>query len=277
MSNYFYSRIHLATALPYDNKTNFLFEGLSKGSIANSHGFNYQFFNSKKITLDGSDYITAQLVKYEPVNQEEVVKEGEITETTLFNSVIAKARFFIDPNSSVIIYSEVRHHISKETFTKIFKELFEKNHDNFFTEISMTHIKEQYSFLERIEKFTAIKKVIINLVPSNPRFADRWKDIDIRLRSNHISNYKEIQENKKQGESISIDEQTKDKFLMSEDGYGNISASGIDENGKEKTISTKDVNKQVKTPVPAEDTKTELEILMILAETLQEIVKRTNN
>jgi hypothetical protein len=115
---------------------------------------------------------------------------------------------------------------------------------------------------------------MITLFPSNPNFADRWKSIDERLRRNNINKYKEIQENTKPESQIIIDEETESKFLMSEDGYGKSDATGINEKGEEKTISTKDSEKIVTKQIP-NDLEKAVDVLRIVSETLQEIVNRT--
>jgi hypothetical protein len=155
-----------------------------------------------------------------------------------------------------------------------FIELFELNHDNFFVEFSISPIKEQYSFVERIQLFRAVKKISITLYPSNPNFAERWQSIDERMRRNNVTKYKETQENNRTGEHLVIDEETESKFLMSEDGYGVSSATGIDENGNENTITTEEGNKHISTNVNS-SMESVSEILQYLQDTLASIIRRT--
>jgi hypothetical protein len=173
------------------------------------------------------------------------------------------------------MHFEVPNLISIHTFRRKFSILFEQNHDNFFTEFSISPIKEQYSFIEKIKTFKSVKRIAITLFPSNPNYADRWKSIDERLRRNEIDKLREIQETKKPNASIKVDEETESKFMMSEDGYGECDAFGITENGEEKRISTKDRQKNVNTNLPNDMDKA-LDILQNVTETLKDIIKRTS-
>lgn len=276
MALFFFSRYHIATGKDMQDKVDFLLTGVRNDATTDYRGFLYKFFDSEVITWDGKEFITGHLVKYNPDDVEKVVNEEtmKIIDEDVKNKVVGMARYIIDTSSSVIMYCEIPGVISKETFIKRFVELFETNHDNFFTEFSISPIKEQYSFIERIKMFKAVKKITITLFPSNPNYADRWRNIDERLRSNHITKYREVQENNKIGENIIIDEETESKFLMSEDGYGVSNAAGIDENGQENAISTEDTNKHVALPVNV-DLNNVVDVLQTVADTLQDIVKRT--
>lgn len=275
MSSYYFSRFHLVTSKNISDKIDFLLTGLRNDATTESHGFLYKFFNSEPFEFDGKEYITGHLVKYNPEDVEKVVSEDsmKIIEEDIKNKVVGMARYIIDANSSIIMFNEIPV-ISKETFASRFMELFEENHDNFFTEFVISPIKEQYSFVERIKEFKAVKKISIMLYPSNPHFADRWRGIDERLKSNNISRYREIQENNKSGENIKVDTETENKFLMAEDGYGNSSASGIDEKGEENTISTTDDSKHVSKSINFEITQVP-EILKELYQTLKTVIART--
>ena len=236
----------------------------------------YRFFDTEVFKYEGKDYIAGHLVKYNPEDIEEVVDEStrKLRDENLRNKVEGKARFIIDPSSSILMFFEVSNVITKNTFIDKFCKLFQQNHGNYFTQFYISPIKEQYSFIEKVRSFKAIKKIMITLFPSNPNFADRWKSIDERLRRNNINKYKEIQENTKPESQIIVDEETESKFLMSEDGYGKSDATGINEKGEEKTISTKDSEKIVKKPIP-NDLEKAVDVLRIVSETLQDIVNRT--
>ena len=171
------------------------------------------------------------------------------------------------------MFNEVGQLFSRDTFIDVFCELFEKNHDNFFIEFQIKPLLEQYSFIEEVRKFISLKRVVINLVPSNPRFADRWKRVDERLRNDNVTNYKEVYENKREQESLKLDEDIEDKFLMSEDGYGESRAQGLTERG-ERTITTKNNNKQIK--AKANNTDDIVAILEKLVVILKELINRTN-
>ena len=269
MSKLFFSRYSIASGAQINDKFDFLLNGLKNEAKVNSRGYSSAFFDTEVLKHNAQEYIVGQLVKYSPDETSEVVDEDtkEIRDETVKNKVIGKARFILDPSSSILMFFEVVNIITCKSFIEKFSKLFIENHDGFFTEFNISPIKEQYSFNEKIKQFRSIKKITITLFPSNPNFADRWKPIDERLRNNHISKYKEIQENFKSDSNIVVDEETEIKFLMSEDGYGESSAKGINEDGIEKTISTKDSDRVISKEVPNSIDKA-LDILLVVTDTL---------
>ncbi len=198
----------------------------------------YKFLELEDFTsIDTNEsFFSAYLVKYSGEFGEEVVDEnsGGLSETNVKNKVIGKVRFLIIPNESLLIFHEEGNIINQSIFRNKFSELFEKNFNNFFVKTSTSPIIDEYFFLDEITKFQSLKNITISLVPSNPRFSDRWRDIDERLRNNHVTNYKEILENKSSG-SVELDDETKSKVYMSEDGYGETTATGIDDQGNKRT------------------------------------------
>lgn len=277
MKTIYYSRYHISTGKDLSDKVDFILTGLRNDASVPDRGFLYKFFNSEIVVFNNIEYITGELVKYDPERVEEVVDDCDMTlkSEKLHNKVVAKVRYIIDPTSSMLVHFEVPNMISLSNFRKKFQLLFEQNHDNFFTEISLSPIKEQYSFIEKIKAFKALKKISITLYPSNPNFAERWRNIDERMRRNCVDKYRETQENQKPNANIIIDEETENKFLMAEDGYGECDAYGINDIGEEKHISTKDTVKNVSTNLPDETTKA-LDILYNISETLKDIIKRTS-
>lgn len=110
-------------------------------------------------------------------------------------------------------------------------------------------------------------------MPSNPNNADLWRDTDERLQNNNITKYREIQESNSTS-GLVLDEQTIAKMAMSEDGYGNAEASGLDESGNPVTITTKARNQEITHNLPDHIEKEECQILLIiLAEHLNELDK----
>lgn len=276
MPNLFFSRYHITTSKDISDKIDFLLTGLRNDARIDVKEFVYKFFDSEIVSFEGADFITGNLVKYHPEDKEKVVDEitMQIRDAEVKNKVVGMMRYIIDPSSSIIMFAEVPNVISKEAFSKIFPPLFEQNHDFFNTQISLSPIKEQYSFIEEVRSFKAIKKIIIVLYPSNPNFADRWKSIDERLRNNNINKYREVQTNNIPGQNISVDTETENKFLMAEDGYGVSRASGIDATGEERTVSTKDEKKHINKPITVDLNKV-TDVLLLVSETLQDIVQRT--
>jgi Domain of unknown function (DUF4747) len=276
MIRFYFSRISVVADRGSLDKAQFLYEGLNSKAEVVYRRDTFKFINSEVLKIGSKVYVTGQLVKYIPDHEESVVsKTNEIEHIPIKNKILAASRFFIDTAASIIMYEENKSHIPKDSFGARFKSLFVKNFSEEFADIEISAITEDYDFFKRIDEVKEIKRIVINLVPSNPNNSQLWKRVDEKLRNDKITNYKEIQENKKKGQSIKVDEETKSKFYMSEDGYGKSDVSGLDANGKEIFVSTEDSTTHAKHELPKEVTAPEAQIQM-LREKLSEISSRTN-
>ncbi len=278
MSKLLFARYSIANSVKIENKQEFLLKGLENIQKIESRNLVYRFSSVSTFDTKSNIFITGYLVKYKPEDEEEVYNEisDSVQTEKLSNKMLGRSRFLIHPASSIIIFKEIPNTFPMKAFIDKFTALFEKNHGGFMTEIYLEPIKEQYSFIERLKSFKKIEKIEITLFPSNPNYGERWKSIDQRLRNNNITKFKETQENKKTNASIIIDEETENKFLMSEDGYGEAKASGIDNTGENVKISTKKSAKNISLNVDS-SIENATQIFNLVANTLQGIIERTNN
>lgn len=276
MAKFYFSRFTLAHSIPKD-KYEVLYEGISEKGTISKKNYNFSFFEIEEFEEGDKRYLTGFLVKINPLDTEQVVDEesGQIRDESLVNRVVGKSRFIIDVNSSLIMFAEVPNVIGDKIFRKRFIELFEENHSHFFVDLNINLIKERYTFITLLKQFKSINRIEIILFPSNPNFSERWEAIDTRLRANKIRKYREIQENDKVEESIIVDTETEDKFLMSEDGYGKSKASGIDADGLQKTITTNNNEKIVTDTIATSSMDKAIDLLGKLNDTLQQIISRT--
>ncbi|MEW5677042.1 DUF4747 family protein [Flavobacterium enshiense] len=273
MSKILFNRLHL-TVPEGVNKKVFYIDGIRSAAAAGFKDYAYKIVDVE--THD--DFIVGTLIKYDPYGKGEYFdeKKGKVEKGGTTNSIVAKSIFVIQVSESVIAFKDVPNIISRMMFTRMFTELFKINCEGKDFDFSMTSITEQYSFVEKVSTLKQIKKITISLVPSNPRNADIWKSMDERLRNNNIAKYKEVQETNKPG-GITIDEETKSKMIMSEDGYGESTAQGFDESGANVTITTKQHNKEVSAvlPVDIESTGDSKTIINYLKATFDKISLRT--
>jgi hypothetical protein len=275
-TTYYFARINHVNLVEYKLKSDFILKGLSSKAVVSHRNFNYKFVGIGKTTFDESSIVYGYLVKYDPDFEEEIFdeKSGTLVDAQVSNKVTAKCKFIIHLNSSIVMYHEAGQLISKTAFVNLFSDLFEQNHDKFFVEFRIQALLEKYAFLDELKKFITVKRVKIKLVPANPRFSDRWKSIQDRMVENNISNYEEFYENRRENESIKIDDSMRNGMLMSEDGYGESQVYGITNEG-EKTITTNDKQRQVKRKAPS-NTDDLVVILERLRGTLKELIERTN-
>lgn len=278
MANLFYSRYHVSSAKDYSNKIDFLMIGLSNKVLLEKKGSLFQVFHNEIFEYENVKYITGELVKYKPTDSEEVVDviTRSIKIESIQNKIVARIRYIIDPTTSLLMHFDNPKALTLPSFRTIFSELFIKNHDNFFTEFTLAPIREEYSFIEQIKTFKSVQKISITLYPSNPNFRQRWQAIDEKLRKNEIEKYKETWENKKTDSNMKVDEETENKFLMAEDGFGDCFANGITESGEKKTITTKSKQMNVRSYLPNEINKP-IDILEKTSEQRKQIGTRTAN
>ncbi|MFH7004234.1 DUF4747 family protein [Flavobacterium bizetiae] len=246
MSKFYFNRLHLNVP-EGTNKSALYFDGIRSNASAGYNEYAYKIINVES----KDNFILGTLVKYDPYGKGEYLNEstGKVEKGGTVNTVVAKSTFVIQVDESVIAFKEVPNVISKTMFNRMFKELFDINNKDKYYDFSMTSITEQYSFVAKVETLKTICKINITLVPSNPRNADIWKNMDERLRNNNISRYRETQETSRP-EGIKLDDETKSKMYMSEDGYGVSIASGYDDSGSIVTLTTKQSNKEVVTELP---------------------------
>lgn len=248
MAKFYYNRLHLNVPDGTDKKILY-FDGIRSAAAASYKDYAYKIIDVE----EKDDIIAGTLVKYDPYGRGEYLNEktGRVEKGGTVNTIVAKSLFFIQVSESVIAFKEIPNIISKMMFNRMFKELFDINNKGKYYDFSMTSITEQYSFVDKVSTLSRIKKIKITLVPSNPRNADIWRSMDERLRKNNISRYNEVQETSRP-EGIILDDETKSKMYMSEDGYGVSTAMGYDESGDIVSLTTKQSNKEVVTELPSE-------------------------
>ena len=272
---YYYSRFHLVPQLSVEEKIKTIRRGLNSAATVDSNQYKFKFFEVDYVSFKDDIYLVGSLVKYEPQGFEERADEEEelIKKVPVSDKVVARARFVLHPATSLIIHQENAALYNKVIFYRTFEQLFSLNNNNDCT-IGISPVLNEYSFIDSVKKFTEIKRVTIELVPSNPHFG-RWENIDKKIKERNLTTYKETQENKRKGGSIIIDSETEDKFYMAEDGYGDSEVTGII-NGITDTISTKRKNQQMKTSIPQSIVSNE-ELVSKLFDTINLILQRVKN
>ncbi len=247
MAYYYYSRFRLNHDFSdYVEKATAIYDSLDGKFDIVYRRDNFKFVQVEYSKEGSGYYIIGRIVKYKIEQIEKVIDENnKVSDHIINNKILANSKFIISAETGIIIFEEVKSYIPKDTFPKLFEELFEKNSKTQL-KITISPITEPNVFFNRIKEIKVIKRIEIKLVPSNPSSRDIWKKMDEKLHNDKITNYKEILENKNPGEGIIIDDETQSKFLMSEDGYGKSTVEGLDNKGDNIQVSTKDSNLHVR-------------------------------
>lgn len=275
MATYYFSRLTLKTEIDYLNKAEFLLNGINSRAEVIWRNDNYKLLNGEIIKVGSKIFVTGEMVKYKPIHEDERVNASNEAERVFIeNKILARVRFFIDPEASIIAYEENRSYIPKDSFPQRFMDLFKQNYDDQVSDMTIESIADDYSFFRRIEEFAKIKKIEIRLTPSNPNNNDIWEDVDDDLKEREITAYRETQENKKKDGGIIVDDETRKKFYMSEDGYGKAKVDGYDKEGRYLVISTKDKKEHAKDQIPNDIVDINIKMEKLIKK-LNELISRT--
>tara|TARA_R110000868_G_scaffold355726_1_gene617291 strand:- start:4995 stop:5807 length:813 start_codon:yes stop_codon:yes gene_type:complete len=180
---------------------------------------------------------TGELVKYQDLKEEEVVKDNELTIEYIKDAIQGRCRFFLTEKSHLIAYNPYGKVISPKAFCEAFSGVIIGADDTFNVDSEIYPINQEYEFMNFIKTMSRLETLIINLTPSNPNNRDIWKNTDDRLNEMNVKKYKEEMTVKK-NQSIEIDELTESKIIMAQDGYGKAIGSGKDLDGNDVTVST---------------------------------------
>ncbi|MDP2686530.1 MAG: DUF4747 family protein [Aequorivita sp.] len=217
----------------------------------------YGIFNVE--VIDDKDFgviFTGELVKYQDIKEEPVVKEDKLSTEYIKDVIQGKARFFLMNETHLIAYNPYGKIISQKMFCEAFSGVIIGADDSFEVDSIIYPINMEYKFLEYLEKMQTLNKLTLSLTPSNPDSRDLWKEIDDDLNEMNAKSYKEeIIANDNQ--SLNLDEERINKIHMAEDGYGRATGEGKDEDGNDVKISTNEeetiIRKKIKKDLTARE------------------------
>jgi len=180
---------------------------------------------------------TGELVKYQELKEEPVVKEDKISSEYIEDVILGKSQFYLLAKSHLIAYNPYGKIISPQSFCETFVALLMASDDSFNIDAEIYPVNYEYEFMSFIKTMRTLNSIEIVLTPSNPNSRDLWENIDERLRGMNAKRYNEKIE-ARDNESLKIDEVTENKIVMAQDGYGKAKGKGTDENGYEVEVST---------------------------------------
>lgn len=255
MAIYFFSRLSIKMEdANYIQKLEYLYNQLGNGKPITYRKDVLKIINISIRKVGNKSFLTGNIIKYAPQHLEKILSsENKIEDVVLNNHLLANVRFIIDANEMMFMFQEDKSHIPKKYLPSRFIDLLKENAGSNWIPVSIAPITDTYTFFDKIKEIKQIKKIVIQLTPSNPNNRDRWKKTDEKLKRDNITDYKEILENKVKGGSIIVDEETNSKIMMGEDGYGSAMAEGFDGDGKPIKITTESAEAQAKSEVITRD------------------------
>lgn len=207
-------------------------------------GYDWTFINTKRKTINNTEFIYSKLCKYSPNAEVTVIdpdKSEEIKKDEP-NLHMATSPFVYIPEFSGIAFLRVSNQIEPKIFMKRFSTLVKNKYGNFFVNCEIDPISDLRSFAIKLSKLDRIFNISATISPPNPLFGPLWKDLKEYLEMRSTDKMK-IEEESGGDSSISTNlpelvkrasEQTKEKpfkppnrvdigdaaILMAADGYG---------------------------------------------------------
>jgi len=244
---YFLGRLHLIAH--FKDKLNYIKRSLSTTKTVTERQNDWGFFDVRSLEIENEIYYYGYLVKYKPVDNDEMVDKigHQLTNILINDRVQAKSFFLLHPQSGLIGYHLVSGQISDNQFKKQFKCIFEAANDNLLINVDIIAVADSTEILSAIKHFDSIQTIRFAVYPSNPRFNDKWRNIDDKLRSMRADFFKGVYYGK-EGLDIQNNDERISEVLMAVDGYGKAKVDGI-KAGKKHSIST------TKEPINVNSTK----------------------
>ncbi len=228
-----------------------LFDLLTYGNKFRQKKTNNQYGIFSVEIIEDKDFgkiYTGELVKYQDIKEEPVIKEDKISIEYIRDVIQGKSRFYLIEQNHLIAYNPYGNIINPENFCKAFSGVIIGADDSFEVETLIYPINYEYEFLKFLKEMRTIHKLNLKLTPSNPESGDLWEKIDKRLQKLNAKYYKEEIE-AKDHESLNIDEEIINKIHMAQDGYGKATGEGTDKDGNNVKISTNRRESILKQPV----------------------------
>ena len=236
---YYFGRLNLLGK--WDNKRTFVQKALTAGAIESKRKFKYGIFGVDDLSIQDYVFAYGKLAKYKPLLEGEVVDEekGQIVEGGLPDGVVAKSDFFFHYQSEVVAYRPITNRLSSEQFREMFARLIEAGHHNFFVSASVELIEEEFGIIEAVQRLQVVKKVTIEIHPTNPSNRRTYKHIDERLKGLKAQKLRQVIEGRNGGlnKEALLNDDIYRGLVMASDGYGKGSVQGILD-GAKVTIST---------------------------------------
>ena len=258
-----------------DTPDEFLMHGLHSAEIARIKGYEWGFSDIGIIEWEAREYIFGYLYKNKPVSERQRIDKDErvIRAEPLEDDLVARAAFFLLPETHLIAFHPQGNDIDTNRFYAVFAHLVESTSEIGFTTMSFNPITETVDIFRAIERFSTIERLEIDVELPNPRLNGRWEDIKDDIEDIGAREYEQRYVAPEDGTlRIGSDTRAHRSIEMASDGYGEARLDGFDESGASKRASTLQYPATIKAPsVEKADKETALEIL---ARKFDEILRR---
>ncbi len=257
-ARYYLGRVHKIGQLDQDR----LISAIVNAVSVERRNYNYTFTDTKVFgNKDDPSYVFSRLAKYRPRAAVDIVRPEEHKEATadIENMIDASSPFVFIPRFSGIAYQHISGRLEKDVFERSFSELISKKYDDFFVSCEIEPITDLRTFVARLSRLEAVRRLQATVKPPNPLFGLCWASLKEYMKSRNLevvtvkeeaqpkgginTNIQQIAEIMLQGQGR-IDDVKKllepymqgigdAAVLMAADGYGKAKIEGVED---EKTV-----------------------------------------
>lgn len=149
------------------------------------YGKCWSFFDAKRYSVRGTDFVYARLSKYNPEGEVIISNPSTKTETAQSepNLRIAASNFIYIPKYSGIAFTKDTIHINEFQFSNRFAHIIANTYDDFFVDCTVNLIADLRKFYEKLSQLEGIYKISATVNPPNPLFGPLWRSLDKYLKS----------------------------------------------------------------------------------------------
>jgi hypothetical protein len=251
------ARLNLISSVPYEGKFDFLLNCLQKKARITIYNYNWRVLDARLIVVPGTKgssfvrFITGTLIRYKD-DQETIFDEdrGEVNYELVKDKVFGMVNFFIKDGHYLIAHQESPR-VRENMFRKTLAAVIEEAERAFFVSVDINPIVDRRDFIARIKSLDMINNIFLTLHPSNPKYQDRWKDVDDELQSTNVGTLAAKYVPKKD-KGIKIPETSRlmKSLLMIADGYGRALIKGRKD---DSTAVVTSAARPVKLSIPHEE------------------------
>lgn len=185
-----YSRFYLGRVIKLGGATSeLLIKVIESAPVISVRGARYTFTDFK---VFGDPYrpngIFARLTKYRPEGSVEVLKHDvhRVGSEAVADLIEASSEFLYIPELSGIAYRHVWNSIQRETFERMFGELFWESDLTLMSKCEIRPIVDMRAFVSRLKNIELITELRATVHPPNPLFSPCWKSLFAYVRKRKL-------------------------------------------------------------------------------------------
>lgn len=234
------------------NPFDIIFQGLKGTNTVTTRSFLYHLKNVDIFELDYNNkhekIIYGELFKAKLSAAHEVLdKETLNYKPQIIDEKFSSSRFTIFRDLSIIFTSNAR--LDSELFRFIFKQLYQKNANELFSQIDVHYRKEDFDIFEKIKSFARLIKVeLINIRKSNPSPRPTFKKIEAFLEREKTDVFSgKFESEKKEGLARDLDSHIMSGISIANSAYGDSIVLGetLDGGIEKIRLSDKRISKRI--------------------------------